>query len=96
MDALPKSQDLLRPMMEFLTTQHGPCSNGQIELAVGRKLEIPANLLSIIHSGGRTEFQYRLAWARTNAKSKQWITSPKRESWEITEVGRAEFQFKNP
>jgi len=36
-----------------------------------------------IHSGNRTEFQYRMAWARTKAKSDGKITSSKRETWQV-------------
>jgi restriction system protein len=91
MEYLPKSQELIFPMMIFLASQNGPVSIDQIEAAVGRKLAIPDVLLTAIHSGKRTEFQYRLAWARTKAKSTGWIFSPKREYWEITNLGKSQF-----
>jgi restriction system protein len=67
-----------------------PVSNSEIELGVIAELEVPPHLVSLIHSGNRTELQYRLAWARTKAKSSGWLTSPKRETWEITPSGKAQ------
>ena len=63
----------------------------EIEAAVGNELAIPDALQAAIHSGKRTEFQYRLAWARTKAKLAGWIESPKRESWEIMKLGKSQF-----
>ena len=70
-------------MMAFLAEQSRPVSNKEIDAAVARFLDIPQHLLSKIHSGKRTEFQYRMAWARTKAKSDGRISSPKRETWKI-------------
>lgn len=62
-------------------------SNKQIRDEISRTLSLTAEQLNQVHSGSRTEFEYRLAWARTNAKSKGLIESPKREHWRITELG---------
>jgi len=70
-------------MLDFLREQTGPVSNKDIEAAVARILDIPQTLLATIHSGNRTEFQYRMAWARTKAKSDGKISSPRRETWKI-------------
>lgn len=83
MEKLPRYQELIEPMLTFLRSCNGPASNKTIEEAVVKALEIPQGLLSEIHSGKRTEFQYRMAWARTKAKSDGKITSPKRETWKI-------------
>jgi len=84
MDKLPRYQELIQPLLVFLAEQGGPVNNNEIDDAVARVLEIPQHLLSEIHSGKRTEFQYRMAWARTKAKSDGKISSPKRETWKIT------------
>ena len=91
MESLPKSQDLISPMLVILARQNGPMSIDEIEAAVGKELAIPEALQVAIHSGKRTEFQYRLAWARTKAKLTGWIESPKREYWEITKLGKSQF-----
>jgi len=82
-DRLPKYQDFIGPMLDFLRTQNGSASNSDIDKAVARALVIPENLLLVIHSGRRTEFQYRMAWARTKAKTDGKISSPKREIWQL-------------
>ena len=81
MEKLPKSQDLVNPLIQVLSHAGRPLTNAEIELAIIEKLQIPPLLASVIHSGKRTELQYRLAWARTKAKSLGKIESPKRETW---------------
>ena len=71
-------------MIRMLTDAGKPLSNSEIEAGVIAELNIPINLSSEIHSGNRTELQYRLAWARTKAKSTGLIESPARETWRIT------------
>lgn len=83
MEYLPKSQDLIPLMMIFID---------QIEAAVGRELAILDVLQTASHSWKRTEFQDRLAWARTKAKSTGWIYSPKKEYWVITNLGKSQFR----
>jgi restriction system protein len=83
MEQLPKYQELILPLLKVLTRAGKPISNTEIESAIIQELQIPVSLSSIIHSGNRTELQYRLAWARTKAKSSGSIISPKRETWAI-------------
>ena len=83
MESLPRYQELIEPMLDFLKVHSAPASNTAIDAAVAKSLNIPESLLAEIHSGQRTEFQYRMAWARTKAKSEGKISSPKRETWEI-------------
>lgn len=71
-------------MIRVLTKAGKPLSNSEIEAGVIVELNIPSNLSAEIHSGNRTELQYRLAWARTKAKSTGLIVSPARETWSIT------------
>ena len=84
MEQLPKYQDLISPMIRVLTDAGKPLSNSEIEAGVIAELNIPITLSSEIHSGNRTELQYRLAWARTKAKSTGLIVSPARETWRTT------------
>jgi len=83
MEQLPKYQDLIPPMLDVLANAGKPLSISEIEFGVIGKLNIPPNLSSTIHSGNRTQLQYRLAWARTKAKSSGLIESPARETWRI-------------
>jgi len=83
MEELPKFLDLVNPVIAVLTEAGKPLTNSEIESAIIEKLQISSSLASVIHSGTRTELQYRLAWARTKAKSLGRIDRPKRETWAI-------------
>jgi len=83
MEELPKYLDLVNPLLRVLAEAGRPLSNSEIESAIIKNLQISPSLASLIHSGKRTELQYRLAWARTRAKSLGRIESPKRETWAI-------------
>ena len=82
-EQLPKYQELISPLLKVLTRAGKPISNTEIEAAIIEELQIPVSLSSSIHSGKRTELQYRLAWARTKAKSSGLIARPQRETWSI-------------
>ena len=72
MPDLPKSVDLLQPLLRAL--KNGlVLTNDQIRNEVARELSLTSEQLNQIHSGSRTELEYRLAWARTNAKSRKLI-----------------------
>jgi restriction system protein len=83
---LPKYVDLVKPLLKVLAEAGRPLSNHEIEAAIIKDLQIPDSLVSLIHSGRRTELQYRLAWARTKAKSSGKIISPQRETWVIKSI----------
>ena len=83
MDQLPKYQDLIPTLVKVLADAGKPLSNSEIELRVIRELSISEELAATIHSGKRTELQYRLAWARTKAKTNGLIISPARETWTL-------------
>ena len=83
MDELPKYQELIPALIKVLTDSGRPLSNQEIEAGVVSELEIPSELTQIVHSGNRTELQYRLGWARTKAKADGKITSPARQTWKI-------------
>mgnify|MGYP002634214865 CR=1 FL=1 len=84
MEKLPRYQELIEPMLRFLRAHNGPASNKIIDESVAKALDIPQTLLSEIHSGKRTEFQYRMAWARTKAKSDGDINLVSRQMWQIS------------
>jgi len=83
MSDLPKSQELVNPLLDFLRAHGGVASNKEIASGVAATLGLPSHLLEQVHSGTRTEFEYRLAWARTKAKTAGLISSPNREHWQI-------------
>ena len=87
MITLPKSQELVVPVLRVLAQHGGEVTNSQIEELVKEMLSIPKVLTATIHSGSRTELAYRLAWARTKAKTSGLIASPRRETWTMTDKG---------
>ena len=89
MNALPKYVELIDPMIKVICNVEKPMTNKEIESGVIELLGIPRELVSVIHYGKRTELQYRLGWAKTRAKSLGYLTSPARETWEVTPKGRA-------
>jgi restriction endonuclease Mrr len=86
MEQLPRYQELIPTLVKVLSAASGPMTNSEIELAVIEELSIPARLVEVIHSGKRTELQYRLGWARTKAKSDGLILSPARETWSTSQA----------
>ena len=84
MEQLPKYQELIPTLLKVLSTAARPMTNSEIERAVIHELAIPSELVELIHSGKRTELQYRLGWAKTKAKSEGLVNSPARETWSIS------------
>ena len=66
-----------------LKTLGGAGENQQILRQVIADLKLTESQINQIHSGTRTELEYRLAWARTNAKKKGLITSNGRNNWSL-------------
>jgi restriction system protein len=94
MENLPKYQDLIQPLLRSLASKPSALPNSEIAALVIHELGLTQEQASQIHSGKRTELEYRLAWARTKAKANGWITSSKRESWELTELGKGQVQIR--
>lgn len=92
MQALPKYQELIDPMIKLLSDNGKPMTNQEIESGIIELLKVPRELVLKVHSGKRTELQYRLAWARTKAKTLGYISSPTREIWEATTLGISLFK----
>lgn len=88
MNSLPKSQELIRPLLLALA-EGEVTSNDQLRELIGMQLGLTQEQLTLMHSGTRSEFEYRLAWARTKAKNQGLIFSPERKKWKITESGKA-------
>lgn len=74
---------MIPAVVKVISEAGNPLTNSEIEARVIRELGIPEPLTKIIHSGTRTQLQYRLAWARTKAKSDGLIRSTARETWTV-------------
>lgn len=82
-EALPKYQELVPLVIEAIKANGGQASNKEIHNYCVRRLGLSTEAVSILHKGNRTEFEYRLAWARTMAKSKGFIKSSSRMTWSL-------------
>lgn len=86
-DKVPQESELLRCIVEVLEAKGGSASIREIEEGVISRLNIPTRVCKLPHDprmDGRTELQYRLAWARTNLKNYGVLRNPKRGLWQLT------------
>lgn len=79
----PANSDLASIIVEVLRAEEVEVSNEQIRDLVINRLSLSQSLVDEIHSGKRTELEYRLAWARTIAKQEGLIESSTRCKWKI-------------
>jgi restriction system protein len=93
MKALPKIDEMVEPLLRVLSDGVS-LDNEEIRRRFIQALEIPEELKNQIHSGSRTELEYRLAWARTKAKNLNLLESAGRKTWKITELGLARIQSR--
>jgi restriction system protein len=83
---VPSYQELMAPLFSALRELGGSGSIAEIEEKVGELLELPEEVLEIPHNSEKSnssEFQYRLAWARTYLKKYGLIDNSQRGIWVI-------------
>ena len=85
---VPTCDELLEPLFLALHELGGSASNDELEGKVAELMELSDNQLSELHSGNRTKFSYRLAWARTYLKLFGVITNSSRAVWVLTPAGQ--------
>jgi restriction system protein len=91
MDSMPKIAELIEPLLRVLS-RGTTLSNDEIRRGVIQELLISEEVAEKIHSGKRSELEYRLAWARTRAKGLGLIEPTSRNTWRITDLGRMRLQ----
>ncbi len=84
--ALPSSDLLMQAIVACLKSNPRLMHIDEIEQFVRQYLNISQEAANVIRKGKRTELAYKLAWARSKAKSAGLICSPKYSHWEIAEV----------
>ncbi len=82
-DILPSSTTLREAVVKAVTECGGKATNKQIHDKVVRDLALSKEQVDAIHSGNRTELEYRLAWARTDAKRKGLLLSVGAKLWSV-------------
>ena len=68
---IPTHDQLMAPLFTTLRELGGSASNAEIDEKVSELLQLPEEILEMPHNAeksNQTEFQYRLAWARTYLK----------------------------
>ena len=80
---LPSTPELRDALLMVLEGFPDGISSTQIDAAVSERLNLTPEQLSVIRSGNRTEFAYRLAWERTHAKNKGLIEKVGSRNWKL-------------
>jgi len=85
---LPNSAALTSALLEVLRDYPNGLHSKEIDRLASIKLGLTNNELSVIRSGTRTEFAYRMAWERTHAKTKGYVSKIGSRVWVITDSGK--------
>ena len=88
----PSSRELETALLQVLSRNLQGLSVQEIEVQVGDFLKMSPESLQMKRKDGRSEFGYRLAWARTHAKEKGFIKNIRFSTWLISEAGLTEVQ----
>jgi restriction endonuclease Mrr len=83
---IPSSVTLRDALLRVLHDSPGGLSTKEIDSSVATNLHLSEEQLSVIRSGTRTEFAYRMAWERTHAKNKGLIEKTAARTWKILTV----------
>ncbi len=84
---IPPYDQLMLPLFTALNELGGSASIAEIDEYVAEHSGLPAELLDLPHNAeksNQTEFQYRLAWARTYLKKAGLIENSSRGVWVIS------------
>lgn len=84
--ALPPIAALQKHLLEALRGLGGAASNEQLARTVAQACELTEAQLQVLHApgkGSRTEFEYRMAWARTKLKLSGAIVALERKKWRL-------------
>ncbi len=97
MMAVPPISEYLVPTLIAIAAAGGECSNDDIRLAVVQRLGLQASQVAARHgaTGNRTEFEYRLAWARTSLRTKGLLAAAGSRRWKLTDDGWAEVRGRS-
>ena len=86
--AVPTFDELMNPTLQALKRLGGSASIDELVPEIVRLLELPQELADVPHgTTGRTELEYRSAWARTYLRKAGLIENSERGIWALTPVG---------
>ena len=84
---LPTAVEMVPVLVGVLEVLGRECELRELERLVISKLSLSAEQIAPPHDRSRTEFQYRLGWARTYAKRDNKIVSPRRNIYKHVSIG---------
>lgn len=84
---VPKYDELFNPLLKALRSLGGSASIQEQEDEVASLLKLSDKDLAEIHRGNRTQFSYRLAWARNYLKRYGLLDNSARGVWALTSEG---------
>jgi restriction endonuclease Mrr len=86
---IPKSTALRIALIEVLKEHSSEHLTKDIDKLSCKKFHLTDSDLSLIRSGIRNEFSYRMAWERTYAKTKGHVPKLENRHGAITDSGRS-------
>jgi len=85
---IPTFDELMNPTLQALKRLGGSASIDELVPEIVRLLELPQELADVPHGAtGRTELEYRSAWARTYLRRAGLIENSERGIWALTPLG---------
>ena len=85
---VPKFDELIDPTLQALKHLGGSGSIDEIVLEIVKLLGLPPEIAEVPHgTSGRTELEYRSAWARTYLRNAGFIENSERGVWALTPKG---------
>lgn len=85
---VPKFDELIDPTLQALKRLGGSGSIDEIVLEIVKLLGLPPEIAEVPHgTSGRTELEYRSAWARTYLRNAGFIENSERGVWALTPKG---------
>ncbi len=85
---VPTFDELMLPTLQALKRLGGSASIDELVPEIVRLLELPQEVADMPHgSTGRTELEYRSAWARTYLRKAGFIENSERGIWALTPTG---------
>lgn len=88
---VPTYDRMMNPLLESLRDLGGSGTIDEMANKVAEVMQLSDDHLEILHDpdkGGRSEFEYRLAWTRTYLKKFGLLENSSRGIWALTPLGR--------
>jgi restriction system protein len=85
---VPTFDDLMNPTLQALKRLGGSASIDELVPEIVRAMGLPQEIADVPHgNSGRTELEYRSAWARTYLRKAGFIENSERGIWALTPKG---------